>query len=38
MASQSTHAQLAAIKVLLEKLDGQVKEIAVEVKKRKGNK
>ena len=38
MASQSTHAQLAAIKVLLEDLGEQVKEIAVAVKKGKGKK
>jgi len=38
MASQSTHAQLAAIKVLLEHLDGQVKDIAAAVKKDKGKK
>ena len=38
MASQSTHAQLAAIKILLESLDSQVKDIAATVKKNKGKK
>jgi len=35
MASQSTHAQLAAIQEFLKQLEKQVREISVVVKKKK---